>query len=71
MKAYVKQIWNVSAKHGRHFCFAITKNFVLTRPLSYAKGSYNAYNYGGYPILWDLLNEWVVEGETFDPHDII
>ena len=28
-----------------------------------------SYKYGGQPILKDLLNERVAEGETFDPHD--
>jgi hypothetical protein len=33
----------------------------------YAK--YDAYNYGGWLILKDLLNEWVAQGVATDLHD--
>ena len=33
------------------------------------KASEDAYNWGGWLIFKDILNEWVAEGVAFDPHD--
>ena len=48
---------------------SVTHSFDFWRGAKLSKASKDAYNRGGWLILWDLLNEWVAKGVAFDPHD--
>ena len=48
---------------------SVTHSFDFWLGAKLSKASKDAYNRGGWLILWDLLNEWVAKGVAFDPHD--